>query len=750
MKFFQSAIIFIFLFFTSSVFAQDDSRASITWQVQKYNITASLPPTEADRNLTVKVILSLKNVSSGAASTLSLRINSSAEISAVSVNGATMEFSKREEKINANSSFQRIVIRVPSTQPNQNLSATLDYKLNVKENSGLNALSPVGSQFLPLSFWYPTPNSWYFARGADFAPFSLKANSANGLTVLSSGVESANGFEQKLNGQPFFMAGNWDKVDVTGVSVYIPKGADAEAQKRANELANLASEAKTFAANLLGTAPDVPLRIIAVKRGAGFSSGGTIFVDDSVFRRQKIDSNTAMTIADSVVKIWLGNVVNVNGDAYGVIREGLSRYIATQFLESKYGKDVADIERLRQRTAYAAISKRDAPLNIVSPLDDFYYPEVANKGAMVWRLLAKKVGQDDFFNILRTQMKDGNLQLSKLRSAFSANKDFLDYAFDQVTDTNLLVGLPQSNGAESKVALRNTGIIDATVNVVATTSNGEKLTMQATIPAKSFGEVSFKTTNKIVRTEIDSDKLYPQTDYSDDVAPREFDESDLLLAVKRAFDKQEFGNAEKFARTVLQSAPRFDDVRILLGRALLAQGKITDADKEFRAVLDEKLPTARSLAWANEGLGEVALKSAQNAQAAKSFEEAIKADAEYGATLAARAGRNKANGATAIDESIKAFFAQFDKAAISGSKANVDALIVTGEIPRFAGGVAGAQMWQTKILQIDKTDVNNALVEVNLNIQLLNKNAESGTAVFRLAKVGNDWKLSSVDIFEVR
>ena len=274
--------------------------------------------------------------------------------------------------------------------------------------------------------------------------------------------------------------------------------------------------------------------------------------------------------------------------------------------------------------------------------------------------------------------------------------------------------------------------------------------MQATIPAKSFGEVSFKTPNKIVRTEIDSDKLYPQTDYSDDVAPREFDESDLLLAVKRAFDKQEFGNAEKSARTVLQSAPRFDDVRILLARALLAQGKITDADKEFRAVLDEKLPTARSLAWANEGLGEVALKTAQNAQAAKSFEEAIKADAEYGATLAARAGRNKANGATAIDESIKSFFAQFDKAAISGSKANVDALIVTGEIPRFAGGVAGAQTWQTKVLQVDKTDVNNALVEVNLTIQLLNKNAESGTAVFRLAKVGNDWKLSSVDIFEVR
>ncbi len=750
MKFFQSAIIFTFLFFTFSIFAQDDSRASITWQVQKYDITANLPTVETDRTLTVKAVLSLKNVSNGAASTLSLRINSNAEISAVNINDTTADFSKREEKINANSSFQRIVIRVPATQPNQILSVIINYKLNVKENSGLNALSPVGSQFLPLSFWYPTPNSWYFARGADFAPFSLKVISANGLTVLTSGVESSNTFEQKINGQPFFVTGMWDKVDAVGISVYMPKGGDAEFQKRANEMANLVSESETFISNLLGKIPDTPIRIVAVKRGSGFSGGGTIFVEDSVFRRQKIDSITAMTIADAVAKIRLGNAVSVNGDGYGVIREGLSRFIATQFLESKYGKDIADIERLRQRTAYAAISKRDSPLNIVSPLDDFYYPEVANKGAMIWRLLAKKVGQDEFFDGLRAQLKDGDIKLSEVRAAFSTQKDFLNYAFDQVTDTNLLVGLPQANGADTRVALRNTGTIDAIVNVVATTSNGEKLTAQATVSAKSFGEVSFKTPNKIIRTEIDSEKLYPQTDYSDDIAPREFDESDLLLAVKRAFDKQDFANAEKNARTVLQTAPRFDDVRTLLGRSLLAQGKVTDADREFHAVLDEKLPTARSLAWANEGLGEISLKTGQNARAAVFFEEVIKVDAEYGATLAARAGRNKAGATKAIDESIKTFFAQFDKAAISGNKTDVDALIVAGEIPRFAGGVAGAQEWQTKILQVDKTEANVALVEANLNIKLLNKNAESGTAVFRLTKVGNNWKLSGVDIFEVR
>ncbi len=753
MKFYKRFVVFAFLLnvFTFSTFAQDESRASKTWEVQKYDINATLPQTDADRNLAVKAVLNVKNVSSKPASTLTLRISPNAAVSMVKVNDATVDFTKGEEKIGSSGTLQRIVVRVPAAQPNTNLSVAVDYKLNVKENSGLNALSPVGSQFLPLSFWYPTPNSWYFARGGDFAPFRVAANSANNRTIVSSGTQTGNGFEQKLNGQPFFVAGDWDTVNANNVSVLVPKGAGAEERKRANELAVLAANAKTFAAKLLGNAPDVPLRIAAVDRGAGFSGGGTIFVDDSVFNRGKIDSFTAMTVAESIAKIWLGNAVRTNGDSYGVIREGLPRFIATQFLEAEYGKDIADVERLRQRTAYAAVAQRDAPLNTVSPLDDYYYLEVTNKGAMIWRLLANKVGQEEFFGVLREQMKDGNLTLAETRAAFSAQKELLDYAFDQITDTNLLIGTPQPNGSETKLALRNTGSIDATVNIIAITASGEKLTTQTMIPAKSFGEANFKTANKIVRAEIDAEKLYPQTEYFDDISPRESDTSDMYLTIKRSFDKQDFAAAEKNARIALQTLPHFDEARILFARALLAQGKTTDAEKEFRAVLDEKLPTARSIAWANQGLGEAALKSGQNAQAAKYFDDAVKADGEYGATLAARAGRNKANVSTPVEENIKIFFAQFDKAAVSGRKSDLDALTIPGEMLKFSGGISGqAQQWQSRVLQVDKKDADNAFVEVGLNIKMLNKDAESGNAVFRISKVGGIWKLSGVEMFEVR
>ena len=753
MKFFQSAIIFAFLLFTFafSASAQSETVASRTWEVQKYDITATLPQAETDRYLNVKAVLTLKNVSSGATSGLTLRISDKAEISSVKINDASADFRKSEEKVTSTLSLQRANFVLLSIQPGQTVAVEVNYRFKTDENTGLSALSPAGSQFLPLSFWYPTPNSWYFARGADYAPVRMQINNPGRATVVAAGESMGNASELKINGQPFFAAGNWDKVSAGGATIYLPPGAGVDEQKRAAELAALAAEAKTFVANFLGAAPDAPLQIVSVKRGAGFSSGGTILVDESAFRRQKLDSQTVMMIAESIAKMWLGGAVQIDGEGFGAVREGLPRFIATQFIEQKFGKDIADVERLRQRSAYSAVAKRDSPLNIVSPLDDYHYSVTANKGAMIWRLLSKRVGQDEFLNLLRAGIKDGNLSLSEMSSAFSVQKDFLDYALGQVTDTNLLIGLPQSSGADTKVALRNTGTIDATVNILATTASGDKLNTQTTIPAKSFGEVNFKTPNKIVRVEVDNDKFYPQTDYSDDVAPREFSESDLLLGIKRVFDKQDFVGAEKSAQIALKTMPRFDDARIFLARALLAQGRNAEAEKEFRAVLDEKLPTSRSLAWANLGLGEISLKSDQKAQAAGFFAEAIKADAEYGATLSARQGRNSANSAVAADESVRSFFAQFDKAAISGRKADIDALIVAGEIPKFSAGVGGqAQQWDTKVVQVDKYDDFDALVEVNLNIKLLNKNAESGVAIFRLAKIGGSWKLSGVEMFEVR
>ncbi len=750
MKRISLTLIFLTIF-AVTVSAQDDSRAAATWQVQKYDLNASLPRDPADRNITSKASLTLKNISGAPASTLSLRINPAAEVLSVSVNGATADFSKREEKISANSALQRIVVRIPSVPAGGSVTAAVDYKLAVKENTGLAAISPVASQFLPLSYWYPTPNSWYFPRGADYAPFHLQVTGPAGQSVLSSGEASGSGFEQKLTGQPFFIAGTWDPVTSGDVTVYIPKGSGAEAQKRAGEIAQLAAAAKTFMSQYFGTAPAVPVRVIAANRGAGFTGGGTILVDDSVFLRPKFDAQTAMSVYEGVARLWLGGAIDIRGDGQGTLREGLVRYIATQALESSFGADVADVERLRQRSGYSVVARRDAPLSTVSPLDEFYYSTVANKGAMAWRLLEKRVGTNDFRAAVASNSKDGELELSELRAAFAAQKPLVDYLFDGITDMDLMAGLPQVTGDTTKVALRNTGTFDATVNVSARTADGEVVAAPATIRAGSFGEINFKPRAKIVRVEIDSEKLYPQTDYSNDIAPRESAESDVLLNVKRAFDKQDFAGAEKAARQVLSNWPRYDDVRVLLARSLAALGRSAEAEKEFRAVLAEKLPTARSIAWADLGIGELAQKAGQTAQALAAAQDAIRADGEYGATLGAFNLREKLNTAQSGDDDIKAFFAQFDKAVTANRKADIDSMITPGDAVKFANGLAGqTEQWQSQVRQIDKLDENTALVDTQLSIKLLNRDPESGLAVFRLSRVGGVWKLSGVEIFEVR
>lgn len=741
---FLSFVLFLFALQVASS-AQTGSRLGATWQVAKYDIAVTLPTVETSREMTVRAKLDLKNVSTGPAASLTLRISPNATVSAVSLNGTTADFTKAED-----GNLQRIAVRVTSVAPGGNLSAVIDYKIAVKDNLGLSTLSAAGSQFLPMSFWYPTPNSWYFARGADHAPVRVQVTGSN-RTVVSSGVETSGAFDQKLNTQPFFITGNWTTANLSGVSVLMPSNAGPVEQKRAAELAELATEAKTFCTSLLGTAPETPIRIVSTSSGSGFQSGGTILVSNAVFARTKIDSGTALSISEGIAKLWIGEGTNITGDGYGVIREGLTRHMANLFLEQKYGKEIADIERMRQRIAYASISKRDSPLNLVSPLDDYYFPAVANKGAMLWRLLSKRLGQKEFFETIATNARTGTLTLSELRSAFASQKELLDQMLDQNTDGNLLAGLPQTAGGETKIALRNTGTGDATVDVTAFLDNGEIMSAPTTLRATSFGEVIFRTPRKVVRVEIDTDKLYPQTEYSDDVAPRETTDTDLLLAVKRDFDRQAFAEAEKTARTVLRYSPRFDDVRILLARSLLGQNKLSDAEKEFTTVRDEKLPTARSLAWAAVGLADVASRAGREADAIRYSIEAIKADGEFGAGLAARNIRNKFNKPSAIDESIKAYFTRFDQAAVSNRKAELDALVIPGEVTRFIGGISGqATAWKSDLKHADVIDADNVLVEAAMTVRLLNREVETGMAVFKLTRVTGVWKLSGVEIFEVR
>jgi hypothetical protein len=746
-----------------NVFAQDEARAA--WQVTNFDVTATVG---GDRSLGARAVLTARNIGRGAGATLSVRLNPKAEVKSITVGNAAATYQARPEP---RGNSQRLTITLPaSVGAKESVTVTIEYRLPLADNSGSSAISAVGSQFLPQSMWYPMANNAYAVRGADFAPFRLTVNGGN---AVSSGVEKSTGansvFEQSLNAQPFFVVGSWDRIpgaaNANGISAYLAKGAGADEQKQAEALISLASDARSFFASMFGSSIDVPIRLISVTRGAGFDDGGAILLGEGSFRRKKIDAVTAMSIAEGVARLWLGGSVPVRGEGNGVVREGLTRFLATLFIEKQFGPQAAEAERARQRLAYAAIAKRDGPLSRTTPVDGTYFSSVANKGAMVWRLADHLMGRDAFVATLRALMQSSQTEidgfsLMRARAVLSERgggslKAVLDSQLDQTTDMDLMAGLPRQAGGRWTAALRNLGSVEAVVAVAGTTTSGSAVTAQVIVPPHDFADAVFDSGTPVVKVEVDPEKFYPQLDYANDVAPRVPEVALSLAEANRLYGAQEYAKSESLARQMLAAAPNLQEARIVLGRALLALNRNDDAEREFKQLMNERLPIPPALAWANIGLGELAMRRGQAAEASKYFTEAVRADAEYASTLAARAGRIRAESsgtaAPPVDEGVRSFLAQLDTAIRTGRQADIATMIVPGELTRFVQQIVGTQpeAWQTRVLRTEQLDANRIAVDVALSSRQLGVD-HSGTAVYIVTRVGGALKLNAIEFFEVK
>ncbi|HEX7315551.1 MAG TPA: tetratricopeptide repeat protein [Pyrinomonadaceae bacterium] len=731
------------------------------WQVTSFDVSVNAAGASGDaRSIAVRATIGARNVGGAAGRTLTLRLNPAAKIESASVGGQTATFNPGRD---AAAQLQTAQIALPApVSVGGSVTATLEYRLPVAENTGLAAVSPLGSQFLPLSQWYPAPNTPVAPRGADFAPVKLNITGLpSGDAVVSSGRATGTNFEQPLNAQPFFITGRWETVEgsgeARGITALLRPGATDEERKNAGSLVALAGAARAFYAGLLGPAPDVPVRLVAVRRGAGFDLGGTLLLSNAAFTRGKLDSVTATQVADAVARLWVGGAAGVEGEGAGALREGLPRYLAALFVEKQFGKQAADAEWMRTALLYAPVAARDAPLAKVTPSLDTYFNAATNKGALVWRILSNAVGRDAFAGALRGQLAQP-WTLAALRARLAqAGGDrvslLMASLFDLPTDTDLLVGLPVERGGAWVSNLRNTGSFDVEVTVQALTDRGERVTTTARVPAKDFGEAQFKTSSRIVRVEVDPEKLYPQTNFANDVVPQG---PGIIEAVEQARIQlgQQPARAESLAREVLARVPASEEARIVLARALLEQNRLDEAEREFNAARAAPLPVPATLAWADIGLGEIALKRNRPADAVRLFDAAADSEAEYASTLAARAARIRAEAAAGtppVDEQIKAAVASLDTAIRSGRKAEIEAQIIGGELTGFAKGLSGIppEQWQTRVVRTEQLDPNRVAADVVLSTRVNSRSSE-GPAVYVFARTPAGWKLAEIPIFEVR
>jgi len=296
-----------------------EAQGGPAWQVTLYDITVT--PDAAGRAFSARAVITARNVGTGPGRALTVRLSPAAKVESASVGGAGASFTPGIDSL---TKLQTARLQLPAeVAPGVAVTVEVEYRMPVAENTGLAAVSPEGLQLLPLSNWYPTPNTPVAPRGADYAPVRIKVNGffsgeqvkvngvlpGEGVRLASTGVAAqGGGYEQTLNSQPFFLTGKWQTVDgsgdARGVSAWMPSSFGADERKEAEALVGLASAARSFYATLLGPAPDSPVRIVGVRRGAGFDSAGTLLLDSSVFRRQKIDSVTAVRVAEAVARLW--------------------------------------------------------------------------------------------------------------------------------------------------------------------------------------------------------------------------------------------------------------------------------------------------------------------------------------------------------------------------------------------------------------------------------------------------------------
>src|SRR6185503_1009283 len=340
-----SFLIAIVMFaFSSAVSGQEEARAA--WQITRFDVNANI---QAQRALTATAMLNVTNVGRAAGSSFTFRINSKAVIKGVTVAGANATFRTTPETYG---NLQRVTVTLPApVAPNGTLALNVNYSLPVESNTGLAAISSIGSQFLPMSFWYPTASTPYTARGADTAPVRI---TVNGPGVISSGVEKADSsgsvvYENALGGQPFFLQGDWERIEGTGdnknVAAFLTRGSPAEDRKHAEAIIGLAGSARAFYSGLLGATPEIPIRLVSVRRGAGFDDSGTVLLEPGAFHRSQIDSTTALLISEAIARLWIGLQTPVRAEGGAVLREGLVRFVATEFIAKQFGPSAADAER---------------------------------------------------------------------------------------------------------------------------------------------------------------------------------------------------------------------------------------------------------------------------------------------------------------------------------------------------------------------------------------------------------------------
>ncbi|MCS6884887.1 MAG: hypothetical protein RMM17_00385 [Acidobacteriota bacterium] len=746
----------LLLLLVSVAYAQD-------YDIQRFDVSVRL--NTVANTAQVRAQIQVKNVTTQGRSgqSITFKINKDVRVEIASVDGAEAVYRQKADErlpelVNLTIDFPRALA------PAATAVVALSYSLELKESTALATISPNEVLLLPESFWIPLVHTPFVIYGPDYAPVKLTVGSTDGLKVVSDGRRvDATTYEQELLAQPVLIAGDYDEpfeLTAGGVSCefVLPKGILPLARKQAEAIATEVASIAAFYSKILEFRPD-RLRIVSCSRVGSQVIGTTLVLNEDLFRREELDIETIEFIARAMLRQIIGATTVLRGRGWYVLYDALPVHLAGLYFEDRYGKDAGREFFARRARAYApvAAARTDGPLLFLSMLDAQYANSMLNKGALMLRLLQRRIGSDKLLGIYRTLFAAKLARFDDFKNACLAiDKSlagFFDQWFEKVVEPDFVIGIPFEVNGIWKCALRNFGQGEAQVEVLAVDESGTRHVQTVLLPSQGRTEVTFGS-KKIVSVEVDPDKLYPQTNYDNDTRPQVKSAYTLFNEANVDFNRKEYAEAERKLREAIEREAYNTVPRAMLLRVLTATGRYDEAAKGAAELRKFAPLPIYTITWMNYVLGEIALAANKPNEAAERFFAAVAAGRD---NVPARQklieAERRAGRIMTGDDSVKAFLQQFDRAIKEATVQALEPLINRSNLSKFARSVAAnkPQSWITEAVRVEQVTADKLYVDVVITAESFDKRQQSGSGLLVLRRRrDSSWILDDVNLFSVQ
>lgn len=356
----------------------------------------------------------------------------------------------------------RVELPVP-LKPNETITLEMKYKV---------LIPPAGERFgygdgnFNLGNWYPIAavydhTGWnldkYHSIGdpfySDVSDYTVNITAPVEYTIAASGAlleERKEGdhktwvFEAQDMRDFAFVTNNRfkiveDTMDGINIKSYYYEGHE----KKGKEALEYGKKAIEVFNRKFGKYPYPTYSIVETEFPSGMEYPGLVYINEEYYEEEAFrDSLILTTVHETAHQWWYGVVGNDQIDE-AWLDEGFATYSEVVFVESEYGERIGRryIESIESGVEQA-VSSRVLSGIIKRPLSEYrnwedYGPAVYNGGAVLLNELRKQVGNEVFFNILKTYYNEYAFKIATTEDFINVCEKIGNNEFDSFFDKHL-------------------------------------------------------------------------------------------------------------------------------------------------------------------------------------------------------------------------------------------------------------------------------------------------------------------------